>query len=627
MRRAGRFKLALMLALAGAFAVIVRAESAAPAESSDVRHARPVDAPIALDAVLPELLAQLDSDEYATRQQARRRIEQLVRRDVYGRGLARRFDRLLAQPDTSFEVRWHVQRWLERLPEPPSRETPVADAADLTTMIGHLTSPSFARRAAARSRLERLLGNPAMVGPVAAVMKQRLDAPETAAEHRLHLQRVWDDVRPIWAATDPTRWELPDVSPEEIDAWITTLRLPMPAAPEGRAPEGRAPEDRALEDRAPTERLAERIRAERELRDLIMRDHEVPRVRRAIDRHIDGVPDERISERLKQVRHACRPGLVAEYWLQRQHLGEQHLIVGVPSQTDNAPRPSHFDRIDDRVAHCVSGSSLAPGDYPVGVAFPHPREPRAFFRLVNLSTPRRRLAYQRHLELNEAERLRRISRRTFDRFLRRGGQLDPYELAMLNLLDPGEMSRFAGRCFMAIDDEQIGPVSRRPDPYNPALLLAAPDLPFLHGRPSHHGAICYWLSQNGTRAAVPGLIEALRRDRFLPPTPESPLNLGWIAALSLARRDPWPEVDAWLAQSITVAEPLRLGADRPVTVGTVAASLLLKRHDVDPKSFGLEPVDDRILDAFTLQGYRTPGAGALDRIRHWWRSRRADEST
>ena len=41
-----------------------------------------------------------------------------------------------------------------------------------------------------------------------------------------------------------------------------------------------------------------------------------------------------------------RPAMVAEYWQAGQCKGQQHLLIGVPSQSAEAPRPSHFDRID-----------------------------------------------------------------------------------------------------------------------------------------------------------------------------------------------------------------------------------------------------------------------------------------
>ncbi|MCR4415109.1 MAG: hypothetical protein NUV77_22035, partial [Thermoguttaceae bacterium] len=63
--------------------------------------------------------------------------------------------------------------------------------------------------------------------------------------------------------------------------------------------------------------------------------------------------------------------------------------------------------------HCVSGQNLAPGDYPVGVAFPHPKQPGYFFHLVNLTTPRRKMANQYVVEMPAAKRLAELSRRTF----------------------------------------------------------------------------------------------------------------------------------------------------------------------------------------------------------------------
>ena len=88
-----------------------------------------------------------------------------------------------------------------------------------------------------------------------------------------------------------------------------------------------------------------------------------------------------------------KPELVAEFWQGGHQTGEQHLVVGVPTLSPNAMKPTHFDRADDRVAHYVSGNSLSPGDYPVGEAFPHPLVEHGFFHLVNLPTPRRRMAY------------------------------------------------------------------------------------------------------------------------------------------------------------------------------------------------------------------------------------------
>ena len=123
-------------------------------------------------------------------------------------------------------------------------------------------------------------------------------------------------------------------------------------------------------------------------------------------------------------------------------------------------RPSHFDRIDDKTAHCVSGQNLSPGDYPVGVAIPHPKQPGYFFHLVNLTTPRHKLAYGYVTQNAEKKRLTDISRRTFDRLLALRRPLDPADLPVFAVLDPRELSRFAGRFFEVVDDQPLSEKAR-----------------------------------------------------------------------------------------------------------------------------------------------------------------------
>ena len=62
----------------------------------------------------------------------------------------------------------------------------------------------------------------------------------------------------------------------------------------------------------------------------------------------------------------------------------------------------------------------------------------------------------------------------------------------------------------------------------------------------------------GTKEAMPKLIEAIDNGNFLPPTSREPYHLQWLAALAIAQRDPWPEVDDWLAGLI----PAHGSADR-----------------------------------------------------------------
>jgi hypothetical protein len=292
----------------------------------------------------------------------------------------------------------------------------------------------------------------------------------------------------------------------------------------------------------------------------------------------------------------------------------------VPSQTEGAPRPSHFDRIDDLTAHCVSGTNLLPGNYPVGVAFPHPKEDGAFFRLVNLPTPRRRLEYDREVKTDEAARLAAISRRTLDRFLQEPRDLTESELTMLGQLDAGEVSRFAGRYFLLVDDKPL------PDSEGRRGV----------GRASRFGWICSLLAIAGTKDAMPGLLEALDKHCFLPPTSEAPYRLHWLAALSIAARDPWPasgawpDADAWLIGLIDNDEAILEGREGGPELGATAAGVLLRLHKQPPSLFGLlatpEPLMTRFrVDGYTFRPHQTKDDDPRQKVRQWWEGQREQE--
>ena len=289
------------------------------------------------------LLQRLDSNEFAVRQQAAAGLEALAARPELGGLLAAEFDRELSRLDISFEVRWNLQRWADRLPQVAPEQTEASSPQQIDALIDRLSDDSYSVRVGAARGLQRLLMQ---------------------------------------------------------DEHLTYLKQALPSRLTDRLDPGAAVEIRKLLD-------------------------------------------------------LTRPAMVAEYWRGGHHEGEQHLYVGVPSQTEGAPRPSHFDRIDDRTAHCVSGSNLLPGDYPVGVAFPHPNQDGAFFQLVNLPTPRRRLEYDRYVKTDEAARLAAISRRTVDRLLQEPRDLTESELMMLGQFDGGEVSRFAGRYFLLVDDKPL----------------------------------------------------------------------------------------------------------------------------------------------------------------------------
>ena len=130
---------------------------------------------------------------------------------------------------------------------------------------------------------------------------------------------------------------------------------------------------------------------------------------------------------------------------------------------------------------------------------------------------------------------------------------------MLNQLDPAEVSRFAGKYFFVVDDGQ--------------LVRSGPAR--LGGRPSRFGMICAWLAIDGSKDAMPGLAKAIAKNRFVPPTLLAPYRLDLLAALSIAARDPWPEVNAWLADRLGESELLVEGRSAAAEIGATAAAVLL----------------------------------------------------
>ena len=85
--------------------------------------------------------------------------------------------------------------------------------------------------------------------------------------------------------------------------------------------------------------------------------------------------------------------MAAEVWKDRENIFVQYLIIGEPQFNEGTMNPTHFDRIDENVAHCVTGNSLSEGDYPVRIAIGYPDMPgkERMFYLTNLPTARRRL--------------------------------------------------------------------------------------------------------------------------------------------------------------------------------------------------------------------------------------------
>jgi hypothetical protein len=141
------------------------------------------------------------------------------------------------------------------------------------------------------------------------------------------------------------------------------------------------------------------------------------------------------------------------------------------------------------------------------------------------------------------------------------------------------------------------------------------------GRPSHHGMLCAFLAAEGTKAAIPKLLEAIQAERLLPPTAAAPYRMDWLAALSIAVADPWPGAETWLAGLIDRTDLLiRDRTDSP-QLGATAAAVLVEKHQQLLLAFGLEPTGDRVLEVFGVRGCRFGSAASRENVRRWWAER------
>ena len=537
-----------------------------------------------VEGQFPQRVRELDSDQFAVRKLAAAQLEAWAAQPALARLLAEKVQRVLLEPDLSFEVRRRLENLMRKLPKvdpPPAGKLP---DREIERLVEQLESDVYAERLGAVRRLEWLLASPDLVSTVMVRLRRRVLQGNLPPDTKQWIEPMDRHARAAWLSSDPAKWKLPEVSDEQIARWIDELARPVP--------EGDAAKHYASQA------------ARRELLDLLARDEYVSRLKAALEKKLteSGVAAAGAAH-LREMLELARPALIAEFWTDRQNLGTQYLIVGEPSLGPGAERPSHFDRVDNRVAHCVSGNSLSPGDYPVGVAIPHPRQENAIFHLVNLPTPRRRMAYEYHRQLDETTRLAELTRRTTERLLAENRHLTEDELLRLPQLDLELASSFAAKMLLAIED--------RPMPAEGPQRIG--------GRPSHHGMLCAFLAAEGTKAAAATLLEAIQANRVLPPTDAAPYRMDWLAALSIAVADPWPEADSWLVGLIDRRDPLIHGRQDSPELGATAAATLLEKHGQPLVAFGLEPVDDRTLEIFGVRGCRFNSADARQSVRRWWR--------
>lgn len=555
---------------------------APPAEGSATKGEKP-DA--ALSREVAQLVVALESEDFAARKTALARLKELAKDEGRSRWLAGEVRRVLMRADVSLETSAKLEQLLGQLPTGRS-ETAAASSAQVVRLIGELTADVYSVRSSAHRRLSELASHPPYGSQILVELERRLDDPRLAVVVRAQLEPLWNEVRAAWITGEPKRWQLPDVSDAQIEHWLDAL------AREGA-------EDAIVRQRHEL--------AHRKLLDMLAREEVRPRLLQKLTARLAEKLDRPAAQRLERVRDWSRPAMVAEIWRNYQQVTAQHLLVGVPQYPDapQAQKATHFDFIDNKKAHCVSGNTLAAGDYPVGIAIAPPQGYPMIIHLVNLPTPRDRLAYECELRLSEADRLRRMSQRTLDDILERKHRLTETELPILRQLDRTAVSRFASAYFEKVLD---------------ATQLMEEG----HGiKPPDHVLVCDILADVGTRDAMPALEALGRAAQVSLSVGGATYNIGWVAALAIAQREEWPAKDQWLAELVRDNTPLATDLEAPVELGATAAGILLRRHQHSVRPWGLIMTDETLLVRFGVSGYRFTSAESRDKVIAWWDARKA----
>jgi hypothetical protein len=328
--------------------------------------------------------------------------------------------------------------------------------------------------------------------------------------------------------------------------------------------------------------------ATRELLDLILRpDTSAATIQSLTTRLAQPHLDPMARARLRAVHDWTQPMIAFEVWHHRRHWITQYLPAPSRRMKAGESDSRDFDRVNGCILHCATNAILPEGDYPLAEADAG-GDPDYFWYLTYLPTARRRLIYDFLLHnRSDAERLVDMTSETLQRHI--DFQRPITDFALLNQLDADTISRFSARYFAATSDT----IAR-------ASILH--EEPRAVGWPSRQGVFCLWLADHGSHNAIPGLIEALDRGQIYKPDKERPLNLPWLAALTIARGDPWAGEDDWLAKQIARDDELDLTAK--ADVGACAAALLLFRHRERPSDFGLEEVESAALEEVHFKAYR-----------------------
>ena len=573
-RRSLPGSLALLLWIAGSWMAVARA---APAQD-------PAAAAVSAGEIAG-LVRQLGSDDFTTREQAQARLASLVAQSAGRQDVQAELRRAWLSPEISAEARALLEPICGQLPDVLG-SVGNADDARLDRLIARLDSFNYSQREAALLELEPLAARMPQALALVERLKHGLGKPGTSLDARRQMHTLWRAARGTWLLAPESAAPAPPIDNVQIEAWIDALV----------AAEGSSAADPLRADNA-----------QRQLLDLLARDAYVARVKQALEKRLAAEPADAARSRLTALIGWAWPAMVAEYWQTGHHTSIRHLLVGIPSHPERAQRASHFDRCDDIKAHCVSGNSLSPGDWPVGVFFPHPSHLDSMFHLTNLPTPRRRMAYEYEVLRDERLRLAELSELTLKRLLAAKRSLVEREIVMLRYLEPHAVSRFAGEYLVDVADVPV------------ESLVSADTTMDLRMYGSRHGLVCQLLLERGTHEAAAGLMRACLQDKVLAPTEDAPYQLPWIATLAIAQRDPWPQTDAWLESLLPNRQTLASDEMCPGQLGATAASILLDRHGMSPEAFGLEAVtDEGMLVGMRLTPYRFRSSTGRDRALSWW---------
>jgi hypothetical protein len=546
----------------------------------------------------PTLVERLASDSFATREDARRTLEARAAAPATADEVRRAVQDRLARGGVDFETNELLTALARRFPAPPAPEQrPPATAAEVGTWLDLLNAAEFVRREQAVAALRDAVKEPSAATLVLLACDRRLAAANIAPDDRRRLVDLRRAAWRAWLNSDSAKTADPTIDDARIDGAVARLTAGDPAT--------RTPEDLAL-----------RALAERELLYWLARDDVLPRVKSRLEAALVdpaiAAADHGVVARLLDW---TRPAMVAEIWKEGRFGTQQHLLIGVPNQPPGAPKASHFDRCDEKTAHCVSGNTLKEGDYPVGIFFPYISNmgDELQFHLVNLPTVRRRLRYDHEVPIDvSAEEARRIqstrraetTRRTVDFYLARKQLLSNREVDMLPYLDEVEAGRLVGPYLLGVDDQRLELQS-----------------PTAFGNGSRHGMFCTVVAIAGAAEAGPGLVAALEKGRVMPPTDHSPYRMDWVAVLTLCRRAPWPGVEDWLARQVDKTDPININTPDEADAGASAAAALVEMNGGEVSAFHLERKTFQELIDLENPAFRFRKPEGRELVKRWWKAK------